>query len=86
MIYTPRRNTGHADDFWSFALATWSARAYLCADGLAFLGELGSVLLAIAGDVDEAAGPAEEAVNGPCDWSLLEKYGCSVCERGGCDD
>ena len=28
MIYTPRTNAGHADDFWSLALASWSARAY----------------------------------------------------------
>jgi hypothetical protein len=35
------------------------------ADGLAFLGEFGAVLLAVAEDGDEAAGTAEEAVNGP---------------------
>jgi phage FluMu gp28-like protein len=28
MIYTPRTNAGHADDFWSLSLAAWSARAY----------------------------------------------------------
>jgi phage FluMu gp28-like protein len=28
MIYTPRTGAGHADDFWSLALAAWSARSY----------------------------------------------------------
>jgi hypothetical protein len=28
MIYTPRTGGGHADDFWSMALAAWSARSY----------------------------------------------------------
>lgn len=28
MLYTPRSAAGHADDFWSLALAAWSARAY----------------------------------------------------------
>jgi phage FluMu gp28-like protein len=27
-IYTPRSNSGHADDFWSLALAAWCARPY----------------------------------------------------------
>jgi phage FluMu gp28-like protein len=28
ILYTPRSAAGHADDFWSMALATWSARSY----------------------------------------------------------
>jgi hypothetical protein len=28
MMYTPRNGSGHADDFWSLALAAWSARSY----------------------------------------------------------
>jgi hypothetical protein len=28
ILYTPRTGGGHADDFWSMALAVWSARSY----------------------------------------------------------
>jgi phage FluMu gp28-like protein len=28
ILYTPRSAAGHADDFWSLALAAWSARSY----------------------------------------------------------
>jgi hypothetical protein len=39
--------------------------AVFVADGLAFLGELSAVLLAVAEDGDEAAGSGEKAINGP---------------------
>lgn len=37
----------------------------LGADGLTFLGKFGAVLLAVAEDGDEAAGPSEKAIDGP---------------------
>jgi hypothetical protein len=39
--------------------------AVFVADGLAFLGELGAVLLAVAENGDEAAGSGEESIDGP---------------------
>ena len=39
--------------------------AVLSADGLAFLGELSAVLLAVAKDGDETAGACEKAIDGP---------------------